>query len=108
MDCEADLIGRLANDLDGDGGRGGGPLSRVATVGEGFRDEGERSTREPQQEGCAITVLNVGGLGLQDEAAPVRVDHDLALAALHLLARIVAARAAALGRLDALAVEHDG
>ena len=43
---------------------------------------------------------------LKDEAAPVRVHHDLTLAALHLLARIVAARATALGRFDRLAIDH--
>jgi hypothetical protein len=36
------------------------------------------------------------------------VDHDLPLAPLHLLAGVVASRAAALGGLDALAVEHRG
>jgi hypothetical protein len=41
----------------------------------------------------AVPVLNVGRLRLKDQAAPVRVDHDLTLAALHLLVSIVASRA---------------
>ena len=54
----------------------------------------------------AVPVLNVGWLGFEDEAAPVCVHHDLPLAPLHLLARVIAARATALGRFDRLAVEH--
>ena len=43
---------------------------------------------------------------LEHEAAPVGVDQRVALAPLDLLARIVAAGATSLGRLDALAVDN--
>ena len=45
-------------------------------------------------------------MGIQDQAAPVRIHHRVPLAALHLLAGVVAPRSAALGRLDALAIDH--
>ena len=41
LDGEADLVGVLANDLDGDGGGAGNPLPGVAAVGEDLRDEGK-------------------------------------------------------------------
>ena len=43
---------------------------------------------------------------LEHEAAPVGVDQRVTLAPLDLLARIVAAGATNLGRLDALAVDY--
>src|SRR5215204_1154198 len=108
MDRKADLVGRLPDDLDGNAGGARGPLSGIARIREGFGDERERASRQPQDPRRAIPVLDVGWLGLQDEATPGGVDHDLPLAPLHLLAGVVASRAAALGGLDALAVEHRG
>jgi hypothetical protein len=64
--------------------------------------------RQAQHERRSLSVLNVGWLGFEDQATAIRVHHDLPLAPLHLLARIVAARPTALGRLHGLAVEHGG
>ena len=83
-----------------------GPLSGKAHVRERLRDEREGAARQAQHERRSIPILNVGGLGLQDESAPVRVHHDLPLAPFHLLARVIAPRSPALGGLDALAVDH--
>ena len=107
MDGKADLILGLADDLDIDGCRRRGALASVAAIGERLGYEGERAARETQHDRRAVTVLYAGGLRLEDQPAPVGIHHDLALAALHLLARIVAGRTAALGGLDALAVEDD-
>lgn len=45
-------------------------------------------------------------MGLDHQRATVGIDHGVALSALDLRAGVVAARAAGLGRLDALAVDH--
>lgn len=71
MDGEADLVGRLANDLDGDDRAGGRPVSRIARVGESLGDEGERAARQLQHGAGALAVLHVGGLRLEDQAAAV-------------------------------------
>jgi len=47
-------------------------------------------------------------MGLDDEAAAVCVDQRVALASVDLLARILTARAAGLGGLDALAINNRG
>ena len=47
-------------------------------------------------------------MGLDDEAAAVGVDQSVTLAPVDLLARILTARAAGLGGLDALAVDDRG
>src|SRR5829696_101644 len=90
MDRKADLVGRLPDDLDGNAGGARGPLSGIARIREGFGDEWERAPRQPQDQRRAVLVLDVGRLGLQDQAAPVGIDHDLPLAPLHLLAGVVA------------------
>jgi hypothetical protein len=108
MNGKADLIGWLANDLNGDAGRRRGPVPSIAHVGERLCDEREGAARHPENDRCAIPVLNVGGLGLQDETTPIRIHHHLALAPLHLLGRVVAPRTPALGGFDRLAVDHGG
>ncbi len=54
----------------------------------------------------AITVLNIGAVGDKANRQTERVGQNVALAAVDLLAGIEATDAAALGRLDALAVDH--
>ena len=39
MDGKADLVWRLADDLDGDAGCGRGPVAGVASIGERLGDE---------------------------------------------------------------------
>src|SRR3546814_13006510 len=50
-------------------------------------------------------VLHVGRVNEQREYAPVGIHHGMTLAPHHLLAGIIAARAAGFGRLHALAVD---
>jgi len=56
----------------------------------------------------AVAVLNVGAVDNHREQQAHGVDEDMAFAAFHLLARVIAARAAALGGLDRLAVDDAG
>jgi site-specific DNA recombinase len=84
VDGKADLVGRLAHDLDGDDRRRGRFVAGVASIRKRFGHEGERAPGQAQHRNRSVAILDVSGLGFEDQAAPVRVDHDLALAALHL------------------------
>jgi hypothetical protein len=66
------------------------------------------NARGTQKRSAAVAILDAGRMGLDDEAAAVGVDQHVALAPIDLLARIVTARAAGLGGLDALAVNNRG
>src|SRR3954468_8992179 len=83
-------------------------VSGKAHVRKRLGDERERAPGQAQHEWRSLSVLNVGWLGFEDQATAIRVHYDLPLAPVHLLARIVAARTTALGRLHGLAVEHGG
>lgn len=52
-----------------------------------------------------MAVLDAAQVRMRDQAAAVSVDHGVALAPRHLLTGVVAARPAALCRLDTLAVD---
>src|SRR5215213_289831 len=106
MHSKPDLIGRLSDNLDADRGGGRWPVSSTAHVRERLCDERKRAPRQTQDDGGSISVLNVGGLGLQDEGASIRVHHHLPLAPLHLLGRVIAPRSAPLAGSDRLAVDH--
>jgi hypothetical protein len=56
----------------------------------------------------AIAVLHIGGVDRGSDHQARGVGHDVPLAALDLLGGVVAARPAALGGLDRLAVDHPG
>ena len=64
-------------------------------VFEGLRD----------YDGCPVAVLDVCGMGDQPQQVSVCVGYDVTLTPLCFLARIIATRAATLGRLDRLAVD---
>ena len=66
LDGEADLIGGLAHDLEGDRGGAGDALASVAGIGEDALDEGEWSARETEQRAAAIAVLDARRMGLDD------------------------------------------
>jgi hypothetical protein len=53
-----------------------------------------------------VAILNIGRVGLELKRPAIRVHHRVPLASLDLLAAIVAPHAAALRRLDALAVDN--
>jgi hypothetical protein len=106
VDREADLSLRLADDLDADGAGAGDPLPGVAAVRVAEFDEGPAAARRAEQRQRPVAVLHAARMGVQDQPAPVGVHHRVALAAHDLLARVVAARSAALGRPHALGVDH--
>lgn len=106
MDGEADLLWVLSDDLDGDARGHGDALAGIGAVGEGVLDEGKAAPRCLQQGHGAVAVLNRGRVRLEYERPTVGVDHRMPLAALDLLAGVVTARAAGLGALHALAVDH--
>ena len=83
-------------------------LAGISAVGEDPLDEGEEAARGAQQRSAAIAILDARRMRFEHEATPVRIDQRMALAPVDLLAGIVAARAASLGRLDALAVDDRG
>ena len=108
VDGKTDLIGWLADNLDGDRGRVGDAVSGVCAIGEGALHEREAKTRSSQQRHSTVAILNRGWVDLHREQPSVGVDHRVALASEHLLSGIVAAKSACFGRLHTLAVDHDG
>ena len=68
-------------------------------------DERIERARGLQDRACGIAVLNIGAVRFDEERAPVGIDKRMAFAAVDLLAGVVSTRTAALGRLDALAVD---
>lgn len=106
MDREAHLAVWFADDFDADrvGCCDTRPL--IARIGGSELHERLPRTGGAHQRPGSVSVLNVAGVGLEFEHRAVRLDHGVALATLDLLAGIVAADASALGRLDALAVDH--
>ena len=65
-------------------------LAAVASVGEDALDEGEQSACPAQQREGAIAILDIGGKDHDVQQQTQRVDEDVPLATLDLLARVVA------------------
>ena len=72
MNGEADLIGRLPDDLDVDQRGSARPISGKAGIGEGLRHERKGAPRQAQDRQCAVAILDAGGLGIENEGAPIR------------------------------------
>ena len=66
--------------------------ARVSAVSKNALDEREQSSRPAQQVEGAIAVLNIGGMNDDVQQETQRVDQDVPLATLDLLARVVARR----------------
>lgn len=87
---------RALDDLQrpGAGGSDGlghlGPL--IASVGKDAFDEGETAAGLDQDLGRAVTVLNIGGVDGDAQQQAERIDEDMALRALDLLARVIPRR----------------
>jgi hypothetical protein len=75
------------------GRRRGGPL--VAAIGEDPLDEREQAARLPEDGQAAVAVLDIGRMDGGAQEQPERVDQDVPLAPLDLLARVVARRVGA-------------
>ena len=91
MDDEPGLIGELADDLDGDRGGVRDAHAVVGAVGESAFDEGMPQSRLLEQWHRAVAILHIGRVDEQCERTSVGIDHGVALAPHHLLARVVAA-----------------
>ena len=89
-------------------GRGGPDLALIAAVGEDQGEKGEAAADAREQRGQPVAVLDAGGMNDAAQQQAQRVDQDVALAAVDLLAGIVAARAAAFAGPDRLAVDDAG
>jgi hypothetical protein len=89
MDREANLIGGLLDDLDGEAGCGCRTLTSIARVGEDTFDEGERTPRGPQHRPSAVAVLDARRVWNDHQSAPVGIHQGVALAPEHLLGSIV-------------------
>ena len=104
------VIGAL-DDLEGELEAGFGPgdeLAGVAAVGPGQLHRGEGAAQVPQQRPGGVAVLDAGGGDQHGQQQPDRVDGDVPLAAVDLLARVVARGWLAgdlLGGLDGLGVD---
>ena len=105
LDSETDLVGILADDLDGDDRRIGNSVARVTAIGERPLDEREERTGGFQQRASTVPVLHAGRMRLENECPPVRVDQGMAFAALDLLPGIVTHNATRLCGFDALTVD---
>jgi hypothetical protein len=64
--------------------------SRVSAISEYAFNERKQASRPPQQMESTITVLNVSGMNDDVQQEAQRVDQDVPLATLDLLARVVA------------------
>ena len=98
LNGEADLIGVLAHDLDGNQRGLSNLLTRVSAVGEDPLDERENATRSSQKGFAAIAILDARRMRFEHEATPIRIDEGMALTPVDLFPGIVAAR---LGDLEA-------
>ena len=67
-------------------------LTGIATISKNALDEWEQSSRPAQQMECSVTVLNIGRMDDDVQQETQRVDQDVPLATLDLLARVVARR----------------
>ncbi len=93
--CEADAVGSL-HDLQLP--RSSAPnderhlFAGIATISKDALDEWEQSSRPMQQQESAVTVLNIGRMNHNVQEETQRIDQDVPLAALNLLARVEARR----------------
>ena len=86
----------------------GGNLALVAGIAEQVLKPGETLADPGADQAQAVAVLDAGGMDDQPQRQAQRVGEQMPLAAVDLLARVEAARAARLGGLDALAVDDRG
>lgn len=105
LNGEADLVGVLAHDLDGDQRGLGNSITRVFAVGEDPLDKREDIARGPQKRPAAVAILDTRRMRFEHETAPICIDEGMALAAVNSLAGIIAAWPTGFRRLYALTVD---
>ncbi len=76
---EADLIGVLAHDFNGNQRGLGNLLTRIAAVSEDPLDEREDATRGPQKRSATVAILNARRMRFEHETTPVRINEGMAL-----------------------------
>ena len=89
-----------------EGSRQLGPA--VAAVGKDVAPPRIEKAGGGQDQGRAVTILDIGGMNHSRDGQAECVGQQVALAAVDLLTGIIAARAAGLGGLDRLAVDNPG
>src|SRR3954454_9077414 len=111
QDGEAAGAGLAGDDLEPQtplrGGTGRG-LAPVAAVGEDQPGPGEAPAQPAADQRRPVAILDAGGVDHDDQQQAESVDQDVPLAPVHLLAGIVAPRAAGFGGPHALAVDDAG
>ena len=81
-------------------------VAGIAAIGEDVAQPGTQMPDRGEDAHRTIAVLDVGGMDLQPDQVAQRIDDDMALAALDLLAGVIPPWAAAFGGFDRLAVDH--
>ena len=66
--------------------------SLIAAIGEEFAQERMETEQGPENQNTAVAILNVAGMDHRMKQQAYRIDKDMALFALDLLARIIAVR----------------
>jgi hypothetical protein len=106
VDGDADLAFGFTDDLDPDRTCSRDTTTLLACIRVGHLHERPAWARGTQQRPGPVSVLDVGRMGLELMRPAIGIDQRMPLATLDPLAGMVAPDAAALGRLDALAVHH--
>src|SRR3546814_3374354 len=83
-------------------------VASIAAIGKDMAQPWKAVDDFTQDQRRAVAVLNVGGMDHRMYQIALGVGEDVALAALDLLARVIAARAATFSRFHALAIDHAG
>lgn len=78
----------------------------IATIGEDMPQVRVFPADGFEHGGCAIAILNIGGMDNESDEVPERIGDDMSFASLDLLTRIEPARPARLGRFHRLAIDH--
>src|SRR3546814_8008192 len=83
-------------------------VASIAAIGKDMAQPWKAVDDFTQDQRRAVAFLNGGGMDHRMYQIALGVGEDVALAALDLLARVIAARAATFSRFHALAIDHAG
>ena len=83
-------------------------LTGITCVGEDVTQPWKAVANGPQHIDRPVAVLDIGGMNEDEDQEAAGVGQDMALAAFHLLARVIARYSAAFRGFHALAVDHSG
>ena len=101
--------GRSFDNLDGPGTAMRDRIPQLLTpinpIGKNVVHRGERVSQPLQQRDRTMAILDVCRMNMNCEEKPVRIGHDMALAPVNALSRVVSAWPASMGRWRTLAVD---